>query len=139
MNKVCLDDRGSIVVEMSLVIPLVLWIVVNIIFVFIDSVNDSVLRMSAYTTLYQYDVEDEAQEEADKLLENINEHLVGVYYLDEADVSVDSGEVNVGIDSTGVSGGEIHEYKIRDLDYCTEYDLCSSRLRRWQLYGDILQ
>lgn len=131
-------NRGSATLEMTLVIPLVLWIIVNVIFIFIDSINDSVIRSEVYTSLYSYNVDVSNEEEEGKLLLNINEHLIGVYTIDELELSSDDGVVSVAMDSGGVSGGEIHEYKIKDMEFSTEFDLCTSRLRRWQLYGDIL-
>ncbi|MBE5946796.1 MAG: hypothetical protein E7259_07645 [Lachnospiraceae bacterium] len=131
-------NRGSATLEMTLIIPLVLWIVVNVIFIFIDSINDSVIRSEVYTSLYSYNVDVSNEEEEGKLLLNINEHLIGVYTVDELELSSDAGVVSVAIDSGNISGGEVHEYKINDMEFSTEFDLCTSRLRRWQLYGDIL-
>lgn len=34
---------------------------------------------------------------------------------------------------------EFSHYKNREVTYKTEYDKCTPRLRRWQMYGDIFQ
>ncbi len=132
------NNRGSAVIEISLLMPVVLSLVVSCIFLFIDSINDSVIRSDSYITLYTYSIED-AQEKEDECFVNINNHLVGAYSIEEGNISDDGEEVSIELNENDILGGKTHKYVFGAKSYRTEYDLCTKRLRRWQLHGDIVQ
>lgn len=77
MRKLRENNRGSITVEMSFIIPIVIGIIMLIIFTFMKSKSDAEVQSADYIELYLYD-----------------EEMI--------------------------------------------YGKCSDRLRRWQLYGDVL-
>ena len=65
--------------------------------------------------------------------------MIGVFCLEDIDISEDDGEISLAVKSDYVSGGNLHQYITEDKKYKTEYELCTKRLRRWQLYGDFVQ
>jgi len=132
-------NKGSAVIEVCMIMPLLLGIIVLCIFLFIDSINDSVIRSDAYATLYTYNINADADEEREECIININNHLIGVFCLEDIDISEDDGEISLSVKSDYISGGNLHQYITEDKKYKTEYELCTKRLRRWQLYGDFVQ
>ena len=133
------NNKGSAIIEVCMIMPILLAIIVLCIFLFIDSINDSVIRSDAYTTLYTYNVKADKDEEQEKCIVNINNHMIGVFCLSDMDICADEGEVSAAIRSDYITGGSLHQYIVEDKSYKVEYDLCTKRLRRWQVYGDVLQ
>lgn len=125
MHEVCKlkmkNNKGIATVEMCVVVPLVLWICVNIIFVYLDVIGDGVSQGECYFEIYTFS-EDKRQQEGEfaqaVIKKDHNLLCKGKQYADE------------GVD---------YLYKGNPNTYKTEYDMCTMRLRRWQLYGTVLQ
>lgn len=96
-----MGDKGSSVVELSLIMPIIFGILTMIIFLFLDTVEDGVIQQQGYSMIYTYQEESEQAEvvqvEGDRCRFEKNGHVC-----------------------------------------ITEIDLCSKRLRRWQVYGNII-
>lgn len=135
INVFKLNNRGSATVEISMVIPVVIGIVFMVVALFIHNVWDGAVQGEIVSELYLYSVNDDER----KLEENIYSNLQGVL-AGNNNISLTMGAqkgmalVNV----SGMCGSGLLEYNLSDKTYRTEIDLCTSRLRRWQLYGDVL-
>lgn len=117
------DNRGSATIEISLIMPIIIYIVVNIIFLNLDSVNDVVIHGEVYTSLYTYDESKDIALVESNIENEISSRLVGG--LKMPDINVSKQDNSIGIAVGNVSGR-------------TECGVCTERLRRWQMYGDIL-
>ena len=128
-------NKGSATLEAVLIMPIILIVIVMVIYLFFDCINDSTVRARMYELLYTY------SEMEGPMDENVNEAV--------NDVPVGNGENSAvwGRDKHGIyvktRGMEIsangsYGYVSDSMTYRTEYDQCADRLRRWQLYGDIL-
>ncbi len=134
MNSVtCNLNKGSITVEMCLVMPLVLVVVFNMIMVIMNLINQSVIQGNSYVSLYSYSEESDAIFNEAYLEQTIDERLV----LNSADcdtqIEISDEEVNVNI----VNVDKVNS--LNNVSYKTEEGKGTTRLRRWQLYGDVLQ
>lgn len=116
MCKMKKKNRGSATVEVTLLIPVLLMIVVACIFLIVNSVQDGSIQGDIYSALYSY-----CGEQGDNLVYNGNGYIYS--YSDSME------ERNII-----PNGGTPDRVRFQ-----TEYDTCTSRLRRWQLYGDILR
>lgn len=94
----CLGNRGSSIVEMSLIMPIILWIIFLTIWLHLDTIKDGLVQQDGYSTIYTY-----KPEKTEGVIKNHN-------YIYEEDGHV----------------------------FITEVDVCSDRLRRWQVYGNIV-
>lgn len=117
------ENRGSSTIEMCFVMPIILGIIMLYVFAFIDSINNSVIRSNSYTTLYTYNIGDSMQEEKNKCIININNHLIGNFSIADMSIADEDGKISLRAEGK----------------YEVEYDLRTDRLRRWQLYGDVVQ
>lgn len=115
------SNKGSATVELCFVLPVVLWICVNIIFLFLDVIGDGRTQGDGYTAIYTY-TDDQMR------LEGKFHHKV---------VVVDHSLLCQSRQNSGAGTGYFYEGS--STAYKTEYDLCTERLRRWQLYGDVLR
>ena len=115
------NNKGNATVEMCFIMPIILWICVNVIYIFMDVIGDGVTQGECYLAIYTYIDKQKQTDEKYHLPARLKEHHIvcqSKQFL---------------IENKGYSyGGSTNIYK-------TDYDLCTRRLRRWQLYGDVLQ
>ena len=123
MKQGIAGNRGSATVEISLIMPIIIYIVINIIFLKLDSVNDGVIHGEVYTSLYTYDESKDIALVESNIENEISSRLVGG--LKMPDINVSKQDNSIGIFAGNVNGE-------------TECGVCTERLRRWQMYGDIL-
>lgn len=116
------NNRGSTTVEMCLIMPIVLGIVVLCMALLVNTIVDGKAQEVAYSTIYTYEVNMDGKNVANADNENIK-------------IYTEKGLVKV--QPSGIKG--ILGYSNPIVLYCTEYDKCTGRLRRWQAYGDIFQ
>ena len=102
-------NAGSSTVEMCFVMPIVIGIIYMVINLYLDAIYLGREQGSVYTEIYQMSAEG-------IMFEDFNYNQIQTLTL-----NVDGGTIHV-------SG---------EKEYSREYDLCTSRLRRWQLYGDV--
>ena len=93
-----MGNKGSSVVELSLIMPIIFGVLVMVIMLFLDTVRDGLVQQDGYSTIYTY-----KPEKTEGVIKNHN-------YIYEEDGHV----------------------------FITEVDVCSDRLRRWQVYGNII-
>lgn len=110
-----MGNKGSSVVEMSLIMPIIFSIVVMVIFLFLDTVRDGLVQQEGYSVIYTY-------QEGAGLHEQLEE-------MKNAETR-DAGQ-------TVISDGN-YRYEKEGHVCITEVDVCSNRLRRWQVYGNIV-
>lgn len=115
------NNNGNTTVEMCFLLPIVLWICVNVIFVFLDVIGDAVLQGECYVAIYTY--ENKQKQNTSEIIQSV---IMKDHHLLCQGKSFVIGESN-------------YCYQGKQGTYKTEYDLCTTRLRRWQLYGDVLQ
>lgn len=117
-----MKNQGSAVVEMSLILPIVFGVLVLVLTLFLDTVRDSLVQQEGHTLLYTYDGKNLRDTQQEKPSMQGNQNF-------GADVREDGIEI--------LSDHE-YRYEKEGHIFITETGVCSSRLRRWQLYGDII-
>ena len=127
---------GSATVETVLVMPVILVVLVMVIYLIFDCINDSAVRADLYTELYSY------SERGMSMPQKNADNPVDRTYVGEGENREIWGRDGQGI-YVSVKGGKAHangtySYVSDSVTYKTEYKKCEDRLRRWQLYGDIL-
>ena len=133
------DDKGSAIIEITLIMPIIIFILVFVMFWFLDVINDGIIQGESYSEIYTLSLGDDREGITDDLLESFNRQIVGVNNTPQIEIKVDRGTISVYADGTDLQGGNIYLYQGRKNTFSREYDLCTDRLRRWQLYGDILR
>ncbi|MBQ9609335.1 MAG: hypothetical protein IJV15_07835 [Lachnospiraceae bacterium] len=134
-----LNDRGSVIIEMTLIMPFIIFIIVFVLFWFLDVINDGITQGETYSELYTLSMGDNAEKIASDLTESLSSHIVGVNNIPRVNIKADGGRIYAYIDSSDLQGGIIYLYQGKKNYFSREYDLCTDRLRRWQLYGDLLR
>jgi uncharacterized protein (UPF0333 family) len=135
MQQMCkIGNRGSATIELSIIMPLILLIIVMIIKLYIGLIYEGNVCGSSYSSLYTYEISETGK--GSEKLETLNQELekisdTGLAYEDDRHkLSAAASDGNINVVSVAGSG---------TVTYKTEYDKCSSRLRRWQLYGDVIR
>ena len=120
-------NRGSITVEASFIMGIVVIIVYLSVYGYIYTLDREIARANVNEAIYTVTVND--PEEHIKNAEGGGNPLIWT----EADYagSVGSGDVSMSA-SFDMKGKTVVTGK-------TEYDVCTDRLRRWQLYGDLAE
>ena len=121
-----LKKKGSTTVEMCIIMPIILSLLVLFIFLFLSGANEGIVQGSTYMTLYTYELTGNMIEK-EGILQGETQ-ILGEKMAWEIKLYMKKGNVYAKAQKLGE----------RDRIYGTEYGLCTSRLRRWQLYGDIL-
>lgn len=110
-----MNNKGSSVVELSLVMPIVLGVVVMVLILFTDTISDGLIQQDGYSVIYTY-------QEKERVWNN--------------PVETGSSE-NLKQAHTNISEGK-YQFEKDGHVFITEVDVCSNRLRRWQVYGNIV-
>lgn len=110
-----MGNKGSSVVEMSLIMPIIFGIVVMVIFLFLDTVRDGLVQQEGYSVIYTY-------QEGVGLREQLEE-MKNAKTRDAGQAVISDGN---------------YRYEKEGHVCITEVDVCSNRLRRWQVYGNIV-
>ena len=105
---------------------------------FLDIINDAVVQGESYCGIYAISIGDNEERIKDKIISSLENELVGSGNTPEISLKVMSGELETYIRTRYISGGNIYRYMGENTSYKREYDKCTQRLRRWQLYGDVL-
>ena len=135
IKKCVKNNRGSAVVEVSLVMPFVILIVFMTIALFIHNVQDGISQGTVYGNLYLHNIFYSEQELKDNISDELDDTMFGEKNVS---VSVNDEKGSIVVNVRGICGTGILEYNLPEISYETEIDLCTKRLRRWQLYGDVL-
>lgn len=107
-----MGNKGSATVELSLIMPLVLFAVIFCVYIIANVYVDALAQETGYSSIYTY-IE---KEKTNKAVELKN----GCAFC------------------TPENFRGLGNYTNNKVTYKTEIDKCTSRLRRWQLYGNIL-
>ncbi|MBQ8924476.1 MAG: hypothetical protein IJ053_06740 [Lachnospiraceae bacterium] len=134
-----IDDRGSAVVEMTLIMPIIIFIMVFVLFWFLDVINDGIVQGETYSELYTLSIGDNAEIMESNLVETFDSQIVGNTNIPQVEIRADRGIIYAYIDSSDLQGGGVYLYQGSRNTFSREYNLCTDRLRRWQLYGDLLR
>ena len=157
------DNRGSSVVELCLIFPIVVWTIFFVIFLFVGELNHGIAEGEAYEKLYnrgayifsntgQAAFENILEEHIEKNLEN------GMSFLEALDVSVNfissgdslvhnlkkfrAGDLEIIISYEAMYPGisKLVEASFVDKTITCNQEIrdTGNNLRRWQLYGQIL-
>lgn len=110
-------NSGSTTVEMCFVMPVVVVITIFCLMLLLIPVNDIKTQEMSYSAIYTYSGS----------ADNITNEQIMLY------------EENGVVYGCAKSIKEPLYSKNREVTYNTEYDKCTPRLRRWQMYGDIFQ
>jgi len=125
------DNRGSITVEMSFIMPIVIGIVMMLISIILMGLNEGASLGTSQVIVYEYD-ELRQENHSSHRWEQLEEKVVLDYMV--GDIYVKNNEVVATVSSQD-SGGR---YSVSGRGCKKEWDKCTDRLRRWQLYGDVL-
>ncbi len=119
------NEKGSVTVEMSLITPLLLLIVFLMIRGFVYVYDTELLRGKGYEIIYtaSFDEEKEYMNEGTEKSENV----LWTSESYEMSASRDTLSYKAEFDMKGST--EVITEK--------EYGVCTDRLRRWQVYGDL--
>ena len=132
------NNKGMATIEVTFIMPILIFIICAILFLFLDIINDGIVQGEAYVRLYAISVGDDADSISAALIKEYEEKVVGTGNTPKVSVGTDDGKIFADIDGSSNAGGNIYNYQGVKRLYEREYELCTDRLRRWQLYGDIL-
>ena len=138
LKKSVNGNEGTAVVEATFIIPVVVFIVVAVIFLFLDVINDAVIQGNVYYELYTISNADDLNTFKGELEQKIENEIIGVGNKPNICPGLSSGNLFCEINAKEGLGGKIYRYQGKKINFKREYDKCTDRLRRWQLYGDIL-
>lgn len=132
-------NQGSTTVEATLMMPVFLLVVFMLVGLLLDLLNEAEGRKKIYRCIYTLDMAGEAEEE---IVEKIS---ISTDELSDAGckISVRAADTKDGL-LTALFGineavsSSVYNYGGARVNINKEYDKCTSRLRRWQLYGNVL-
>ncbi|MBQ9232755.1 MAG: hypothetical protein IJ167_01790 [Lachnospiraceae bacterium] len=130
------NNSGSTIIEVSLIMPIVIAIIVSVIFIFMDVINDAIIQGNGYCGIYLISVGDSEESIENTIYSKINEEIVGVGNVPYLSLESVDGEIAVYIYIN--KNGDTYTYQGENVCYKREFNKCTQRLRRWQLYGDVL-
>lgn len=130
------NNLGSAVIEMTLIMPVIILIIVMILFLFFDVINNAVIMGETYCGIYEISVEDDKNSIDTLISENISDKAIGNDFP-YVELEALSGEIYAYVKMKENRGFNTYEYRSDSVTYKREFDKCTDRLRRWQLYGDI--
>ena len=110
-------NSGSTTVEMCFVMPIVIVVTIFCLMLLLMPVHDIQTQEQSYSAIYTYSGDSG----------NLVNEQIRVY------------EENGFVYGCARQIKASSHYKNREITYKTEYDKCTPRLRRWQMYGDIFQ
>ncbi len=132
------ENRGSITVEMCLIMPVVIGIVVFVIGIFLNTLMDFKAWGNSGVTFYSYYEGDKDETLiADEMTELINKKYGEEIYIDTIYSFADDGVIEVRVQASDAIKKGIYNYGGSSYVLKREYGKCTDRLRRWQLYGDV--
>ncbi len=109
------QNNGSMVVETSIVMTIVIFILISIIMFYLDALNDGIVFGDSYCSLYTY-----------------------TQNSDKEGIISGNGIIKISSDcADGIFETGIYKYDNPGEIFSTEFKICTDRLRRWQLYGDV--
>ncbi|MCM1287853.1 MAG: hypothetical protein NC240_06035 [Clostridium sp.] len=114
--KTIYKNSGSTTVEMCFVMPIVIFVTIFCLMLLLMPVHDIQMQELSYSAIYTYSGDGSVINEQIRVYEE-NGFVYGCAKQIKAPL----------------------QYKDREITYKTEYDKCTPRLRRWQMYGDIFQ
>ncbi len=135
MRTLATNNRGSITIEMCFVMPVVIGVVMMLIMTILRGLNEGVALGSTQTLIYQFSDIDEGSGITDdrvKDIEKLEESMVLDKITGGFDITTDSIELKVE------SCLSPSNYAMSSQNCRRERNKCTQRLRRWQLYGDVL-
>ena len=133
------SNKGSTIVEVSLIMPFIIFIIVFVIFWFMDAINDAIIQGEAYCGIYELSAGEDRLLIESGIIDELNDKIVGSGNEPDISVKINSGEISVYSNAESAKGGNIYRYQGKKVIYKREYDKCTQRLRRWQIYGDKLR
>lgn len=125
IKDVVYKNKGFMTVEASLVMPAAIMCFFIILYGLILSLDTEMVRADIYSVIYSVPV------------------LNGERYVEEAanggNIGKDIiwGDVSSETDGAAAIRADIDLRGVHTVTGSTEYDLCTARLRRWQLYGNL--
>lgn len=125
-----ISNKGSVVLEMCFVIPVVVMIIFMVISLYVIGLSDCIIMGEAYTTLYSYCSDFEPEEEKEILEEKFREELMNSNFVQGISIYSDSGSIKISVNKEKGKG--------ETTVFSREFDVCTERLRRWQMYGDVI-
>lgn len=135
MRTLADDNRGSITVEMCFVMPIIVGVIMMLIMIMLKGLNEGNALGSSQVMIYEYNEFGDGvgvlYDEKSKV-----EGLENSIILDQI-----TGEFQVSQDSVGVRIESVDNEEIGAISSVgckREKGKCTDRLRRWQLYGNVL-
>lgn len=132
MRGLIKNNTGSITVEMCFVMPVVIGIIMMLIFLILRGLNEGTALGTSQTMVYEYS----GYEEVDFGETNNSKYLDGIMF-DQVIGSFQLEENSISANIRSSEKGKI--YSISAVGCTREHNLCTARLRRWQLYGNVLR
>ncbi len=129
------ENRGSITIEMCFVMPIVVAVVMMLIMVIMRGVNEGNVLGAAQSMVYEYSDFDDGDKLFHAPKEDI-EQLENSIILDQVRGSFNITEDSISLDVGSMEDDDLHS--ISTMGCQRERNKCTDRLRRWQLYGNVL-
>ncbi len=135
------QNSGMATVEASVLIPIILFLAAGAILLFLTLGKREKLRGDMYVSLYSMTMEEEKEKTARDLLRNWSEMASKGKEGTEGTVFLNGDWLTITSSVPFLKGGGIFSgaRKAFSVRAGRERDLCSSRLRRWQIYGNITE
>ncbi len=129
------ENRGSITIEMCFVMPIIVAVVMMLIMLIMRGLNEGNALGATQSMVYEYSDFYESGKISNLPVEDI-EQLNNSIMLDQV-----SGGFDIRDDSISLRVGSLEDnslHSISSMGCCRERNKCTDRLRRWQLYGNVL-
>lgn len=128
-------NRGSITIEMCFVMPIVVAVVMMLIMLIMRGLNEGNALGTAQSMVYEYSDFNEGGKISDLPVTDI-EQLKKTIMLDQVTGNFDIREDSISLGVGSLEADSLHS--ISSMGCCRERNKCTGRLRRWQLYGNVL-
>lgn len=132
MSKMPLkNNSGVIIVETSIIMPLIILVVFIVLYLFLYVLNKECTRADMYVALYQQPETESIKNAVE--LEKTKEGIGGSLILCTGETAALYLNGNLSLVCLMDMKGKT------EISTKMEYGLCSDRLRRWQLYGNLTE
>lgn len=133
------SNQGSTTIEAALIMPVFLLVVFMLVGLLLDLLNEADGRKKIYRCIYTLDMPGGGEEEiVEKISISTDELSDAGCKISVRAVDAEDGLLTALFGINEAVSGSAYNYGGTRVNINKEYDKCTSRLRRWQLYGNVL-
>lgn len=134
MRALGLGNKGYITIEMCMVMPIIIGVIMLLIMLILRAGNEGMALGISQVVAYGISGESFSMDEEDASDELTQLDKLPALEKVQGYVSVKEDELKVDVRG----GEEGYAYSMTQVGCVREWNMCTDRLRRWQLYGDVL-